>query len=158
MASVECKRIRSIVKKCIVILFEEIVNTIEREQNREKRIWIRKWLARRNTHGFSCMLLSELANEDLQEYRNCMRMSKQQFDQLLLKVGPSITKSDTLMRDAIPAKIKLEITLSFLATGNSFRTLQRQFRVSRPTISKFIPEVCDAIYAALQEYIKVRNF
>ncbi|XP_050292753.1 putative nuclease HARBI1 [Anthonomus grandis grandis] len=59
------------------------------------------------------------------------------------------------MRAAIPPRIKLEITLAYLATGNSCRTLQRLFRVSRPAISNFIPEVCDAIYEALQEYIKV---
>ncbi|XP_050314914.1 putative nuclease HARBI1 [Anthonomus grandis grandis] len=101
------------------------------------------------------MLLKELAIEDVQEYRNCMRMSRASFDVLLKKISPAIQRSDTTMRMALPARTKLEITLSYLATGNSYRNLQQQFRVSRPAISKFIPEVCDAIYDALEDFIQV---
>ncbi|KAJ8930902.1 hypothetical protein NQ314_016323 [Rhamnusium bicolor] len=91
---------------------------MKRAVNRKKRVWIRKWLSRRDSRGFSSMLLKELANEDQEEYRNCMRMSKEQFNKLLHMVGPLITKEDTLMRHAMPAQIKLE-TLSYLATGSS---------------------------------------
>ncbi|XP_050302766.1 putative nuclease HARBI1 [Anthonomus grandis grandis] len=101
------------------------------------------------------MLLKELAIEDVREYRNCMRMSPASFDVLLKKISPAIQRSDTTMRMALPARTKLEITLSYLATGNSYRNLQQQFRVSRPAISKFIPEVCDAIYDALEDFIQV---
>nr|CAI5850804.1 unnamed protein product [Callosobruchus analis] len=59
------------------------------------------------------------------------------------------------MRPAIPARINLQITLSYLASGNSYRTLQRLFRVSRAAISKFVPEVCDAICGSLKEYLDV---
>ncbi len=38
------------------------------------------------------------------------------------------------------------ITLRFLATGMSFRSLQYGFRVSHNTISLFVPEVCQAIH------------
>jgi hypothetical protein len=61
------------------------------------------------------------------------------------------------MRDTIPSRIKLEVTLSFLATGNRYRNLQRLFRVSKAAISKFIPEICDNIYLKLGYHIKVRN-
>ncbi|KAJ8974704.1 hypothetical protein NQ317_018505 [Molorchus minor] len=59
------------------------------------------------------------------------------------------------MRDAIPAQIKLEITLSYLATGMNYRSLQHFFRVSKSAISRLIPEVCDAICDKLKEHIKV---
>lgn len=72
---------------------------------------------------------------------------------LLDAVGPEIQNCDTLMRDALPAAIKLEITLTYLATGNSFGNLRHQFRVSIAAISKLIPEVCDIIYNKLHEYI-----
>jgi hypothetical protein len=42
------------------------------ENPQRKRLWIRKWLARRNTHGASNMFLKELATEDIEEYKNCM--------------------------------------------------------------------------------------
>jgi hypothetical protein len=61
------------------------------------------------------------------------------------------------MRDAIPLRIKLEVTLSFLATGNSYRNLQHLFWVSKVAILKFSPEVCESIYLKLGDHIKVRN-
>ncbi|KAJ8968125.1 hypothetical protein NQ317_002988 [Molorchus minor] len=76
----------------------------------------------------------------------CLRMSPYQFDTLLGMVTTKIQKQDTQMRDAIPPQLKLEVTLNFLATGNNYRSLQHFFRISKPSISKFIPEVCDAIY------------
>ncbi|CAI6376291.1 unnamed protein product [Macrosiphum euphorbiae] len=77
------------------------------------------------------------------------------FNNLLDKVYSRIQKSDTILREAIPAKIKLQVTLSFLATGNSYRNLQQSFRVSKAAISKFVPEVCDAIYEHLQDFLQV---
>lgn len=123
--------------------------------NSQKRRWIRKWLARRDTRGASSLLLKELAVEDVAEYTNCMRMSPKSFDILLTKIYPDIQRSNSTMRMAIPAKIKLQITLSYLATGNSYRNLAQQYRVSRPAISIFVPEVCDAIYEVIKEFIKV---
>jgi len=72
-------------------------------------------------------------------------------------IANAIKRSDILMRDAIPSRIKLEVTLSFLAKGNSYRNLQHLFRVSNAAITKFIPEVCDSIYLKLGDHIKVRN-
>jgi len=45
--------------------------------------------------------------------------------------------------------------LYFMATGNSYSTLQYFFRVSKASISTFIPEVYDAIYDSLGEFIQV---
>ncbi|KAK9719473.1 hypothetical protein QE152_g22649 [Popillia japonica] len=140
--------IRLSMQRCILDISSELAEILSTELLKKKRCWVRKWL--------SSTLLRELATEDLSEYRNYMRMSKDQFDILLDQISPRITKNDTIMRTAIPNRIKLEITLSYFATGNSFRSLQRFFRVSRSAISKFIPEVCDAICESLKEYIKVR--
>ena len=41
--------------------------------------------------------------------------------------------------------MKLAITLRYLATGSSYKTLALAFRVASNTISLFIPEVLDAI-------------
>lgn len=77
------------------------------------------------------------------------------FQYLLEKVKPLIQKEDTFFRKALPARTKLEIVLRFLATGNSFTSLQYLFRVPKNTISNFVPDVCDAIYNVLKEFIKV---
>jgi hypothetical protein len=49
-------------------------------------------------------------------------MNTEQFDILLRVIADRIQRSDTIMRDAIPAREKLQITLYFLATGNSFQS------------------------------------
>jgi hypothetical protein len=84
-------------------------------------------------------------------------MSRECFDALHDLIANAIQRSDTLMRDAVPSRTKLEVTLSFLATKNSYRNLQHLFRVSKATSSKFITEVCDSIYLKLRYHIRVRN-
>ena len=49
------------------------------------------------------------------------------------------------MRKAICPKQRLALTLRFLATGESFHSLEYQFRISREAISYIIDEVCKAI-------------
>lgn len=61
------------------------------------------------------------------------------------------------MRLAIPAECKLNVTLRLLATGDSFSSLQYLFRIPKNTISTFIPEVLDAIYSALLDFLKVSS-
>ncbi|KAJ8875263.1 hypothetical protein PR048_023158 [Dryococelus australis] len=59
------------------------------------------------------------------------------------------------MRPAFSPNLKIEVTLSYLATGNSYRSLQQLFRVPKTAISSFIPEVCEVLYTSLQEQIKI---
>lgn len=149
-------KIRKLIsKRCLSIISQELLDLIKEEQERKKRIWIRKWMEQRSTHGVSNLLLNELVENDIAEFTNCMRMSPTMFHTLLDKVYSRIQKCDTILREAIPAKIKLQVTLSFLATGNSYRNLQQSFRVSKAAISKFVPEVCDAIYEHLQDFLQV---
>lgn len=82
-------------------------------------------------------------------------MSYEKFAQLLKMVEPLIEKQDTVMRNAVPAKTKLEICFEFLASGDSYASLKYFFRVPKNTISIFMPDVLQAIYKVLQQYIKV---
>jgi hypothetical protein len=117
---------------------------IKEEQNRKKRLWVRDRIGRRDSRG-SSTLLKELAAEDVNEYKICLRMAPQKFDALLDMVAPEIERQNTQMRDSISPGVMLEVTLYFMATGNSYRTLQYFFRVLKVSISNFIPEVRDAI-------------
>lgn len=152
------KTVRHFSQVLLSCLLEELELIVENETNKKKRIWMRNWIGRKITHGGSSLLLKELREEDPAEYRCFMRMSPDVFDALHKLVASDIQREDTLMRDAIPSVTKLEVTLSFLATGNSFRSLQHFFRVSKPAISKFIPEVCEIIWKKLKDKLKVRNF
>ena len=55
----------------------------------------------------------------------------------------------------VPVK-RRTLTLRFLATDESFRSLHFQFRISRPAISYIVTEVCEAIPKKLgPSYLKV---
>ena len=78
-----------------------------------------------------------------------MRTNYEQFIELTEMIAPTVSKTDTVMRKAICLKQRLALTLRFLATGESFRTLEYQFRSSRKAISYIIDEVCKAIVTVL---------
>lgn len=101
--------------------------------------------------------LSELVAKPSGEFQKFTRMSQSDFDDLLNKVLPAIAKQDTQLRNAIPARIRLAITLRYLPTGDSFESLHFLFKISPQLISKIIPEVCQALIEALKEEIKVSN-
>lgn len=142
--------LRKLIRKLCQHALDEILALLE-----EKRIWTRPWILRRHSHGASALLLKELRSEDSGEFKSILRMTPNIFDNLLNLVGPQIQKLNTNMREAIPAKIKLEITLDFLSSGVNYRKLSHMYRVSRSTISRFIPEVCSEIYKALKKDIQV---
>lgn len=83
-----------------------------------------------------------------------LRISPENFEDVLNLVTPLVQKRDTLVRDSIPPNLKLEVTPRFLATGKSYKSLQF-FRASKPTISHIVQEMCDAILQSLSCYIKV---
>jgi hypothetical protein len=60
------------------------------------------------------------------------------------------------MREPITPGERLSITLRYLATGETFKSLGFQFRVHWTTVSKLIPEVLEAIFAKLEgEYFNI---
>ena len=77
------------------------------------------------------------------------------YNEILTRLRPHISKKNNRYRKAIPAGLKLCITIRHLASGDSYRSLAYQFRVPHNTISKLVREVCDAfIHVYKQEVIK----
>ncbi|KAK4310795.1 hypothetical protein Pmani_014212 [Petrolisthes manimaculis] len=119
-------------------------------QKKRKRLWSRQWLQRRREESVAFRLLRELEVEDPATLRQWMRLDRQQYLDLLRLVTPLIEKQDTNMRQAVTAEERLTLTLRYLATGESYRSLSCQFRISHNLISSIIPTVCKAIYKVLQ--------
>jgi hypothetical protein len=140
-----------------------IVGAIERPKL-PRRFWIRPSLKSRNRYSASD-LINDLILDDVDilnlEYRvdagfrNCFRMTRTDFENVLRMIGPNIAKKNTKFRQAIPPHERLAVTLRFLATGDSYHSLMYTFKISKQVISRTIPEVCDALITALKEYIKV---
>ncbi|XP_055618931.1 uncharacterized protein LOC129764142 [Toxorhynchites rutilus septentrionalis] len=148
--------VRTVTKAVTKILCAELLRaegTIRKKQ-KGKIIWARNWMQKK---GATNTILNELYDNDPREYRAVLRVTPEQVETLLDLIAPKIQRQDTLMRGAIPARVKLEITLVYLSSGISFRLLSIFFRISKASIAKIIPEVCDAINFSLKDFIKMPN-
>ena len=127
----------------------------KKKQRLPRRFWCKPWLLRRLQHGQYENLMVELSREDPGKLRNFQRMDNEVYEQLLARIGPLIAKEDTFMRPSLEAGLRLSITLRYLATGDSYMSLEYSFRVANNTISKIVRETCEAIITAMQEeYLK----
>lgn len=149
------KKIR-ILKAAVFSLM--LITSIESSQKKTRRWWVRPWIEERTKKGNLHLVHEEFQNKDPEQFKTFLRMNQLCFNKLLMLVTPLIRKQDTVMREAISARDKLTVTLRFLATGESYRSLMYSFRISESAISLFVPQVCDAIYNTLKDqYLKVGN-
>jgi len=86
----------------------------------------------------------ELQREARGDFKSFLRVDPDLFLEILGRVEHRITKSSEA-RPPLKPGLKLAITLRYLATGDTYRSLAFSFRVAHNTISLFIPQVCDAI-------------
>ncbi|KAF6207432.1 hypothetical protein GE061_018675 [Apolygus lucorum] len=131
---------------------------LENEIKRKRRkIWCKNWLQNRNR--FSHMsLLSELAANEPNDFKNYLRMTEDCFEDILGRISPEIEKQSTAMRESITSKERLAATLQFLASGRSYENLKFSCAISPQSLGKIIPETCTAIYNALrEEYLNVKT-
>ena len=89
----------------------------KKKKRKIRSCWSRDWLINRPLFGAYHCLLQELADEDTQAAKNFLRMSQENFSELLEIVGPHIQKQDTVMRQPVKSAERLAITLRYLATG-----------------------------------------
>ncbi|XP_062576941.1 uncharacterized protein LOC134238850 [Saccostrea cucullata] len=94
--------------------------------------------------------------EDSQSFKNFLRVDQRQFFYLLELTKNDISKTENPMRSTISAEERLAVTLRYLATGESFRSLGYSFRIAHNTLSSIIPDVCTALFNALKHvHLKV---
>ncbi|XP_067131302.1 uncharacterized protein [Centruroides vittatus] len=118
---------------------------------RNHLFWMRKIFRDREKYGFNSSLVRELKFQDQEFYFDFMRMTPDVFDSILEKVSPLIEKRDTFWCKSISSNERLALTLRFLATGETYRSLSFSFRIGRQTLRKIIPETCKAIWKCFQK-------
>lgn len=125
-------------------------------KKRTHRFWLKELY--RNRLQYGNRLLRDMTFESIEDtIQNFTRMTRNDFDLLCSLIEPRVKKVDTVFREAFTVRERLAITLRFLAAGDSYSSLQYLFRVSKQSISKIVPEVCEAIVTALTDYVKVCN-
>ena len=76
-------------------------------------------------------------------------MSPSKFEELLLLVGPKISKENTVMRDLAGPSERLSIMLRYLVTGDAQCRIAAIYRISPSTIGRIITETCSASWVCL---------
>ena len=119
---------------------------------REERWWWQRQLyTSREVYSRSSLL----ANWNFQSvnglYKNFTRLSPSEFEFLINLIGEKISKKDTAFRKAVSARKWLTLTLRFLASGDSYVSLQYLFKISKQAISCIVPEICEALVEKLQD-------
>ncbi|CAH1965661.1 unnamed protein product [Acanthoscelides obtectus] len=115
---------------------------LKKKKKRKPRKWWTVSLIRSRESYSGSNLLADLLKEPSGFFENFFRMSSDDFEILLNMVESYIVKKNTKWRKAIPANERLAITLQFLVTGDSFKSLCYLFKVSSQLISSIVPEVC----------------
>lgn len=133
-----------------------IINHYKKKKGQKvkRQWWIKELYRQRNDHFKE--ILSDMTFEGVEDtIQNFIRMNSETFDGLCMKLHPIIGKKDTSFRKAITTRERLAITLRYLATGDSFVSLQYLFKVSKQSISKIVRETCDGLVEVLNEYVQV---
>ena len=115
---------------CFVLLDDDEVKT---------RGKTRSWIKRRKKRGALSNIVHELRMEDTASFKEMLRMDYDTFLNLLAAIEPFISPQESYHGvPTIKANERLTLTLRFLATGETFRSLGFQFRISRSAISYIV--------------------
>ena len=128
----------------------------KRKKVRAKRsCWTHPYLQRRVEQGHYDNLMLELKSETPELFKTFTRTSSCLFDEIVEKVRPHIEREETFFRKPLPTGLRVAITLRFLATGETYTSLQFNFRVAHNTISGIVPDTCKAIAKVYGDELKV---
>lgn len=145
-------------KKRLLRLGLLYVYTEEYSKRSIRRYWVHPVNHKRTTEGAYETFMKGCRGNFPEKYKDVLRMDATCFDELLGYVRGAIEKKDTLFRKAICAEQRLTLTLFYLSTGDSFKTLSIMFRLGQSTVRSIIFETSNAIWEHMREpYLSTPN-
>lgn len=144
-----------VVNGAIIALLKLKSSQVQRKKRNsaQRKWWSRPWLQRRMLFGQYENLMREMAQEDVPGFKNFVRVEPALFQELLTRIAPRIERQDTFMRKALEPGLRLALTLRYIATGDSYKSLEYAFRVANNSISRIVPETCEAIISEFQDEV-----
>ncbi|XP_050313123.1 uncharacterized protein LOC126748138 [Anthonomus grandis grandis] len=107
------------------------------------------FVQRRKEGCFSRLIMRHLIDDET-KFTEYFRLTRYQFNELFNLVSADIKKSPTkFVRRPITAKEKLALVLRFLATGESYRSMAFNYRISHNYISVLVRDVLKVLYNKL---------
>ena len=123
----------------------------EKENVQERSQWVRPWIAKRKSDG----AFYTMFQEDAEGFRGYIRLNTTSLEKLVELLAPWLLKKYTVMRECIKPEEMCCVVLRYSASGESFHSLEYQFRIIRKLISYIVKQVAAAIIKILGEtYLK----
>ncbi|KAJ8352060.1 hypothetical protein SKAU_G00235360 [Synaphobranchus kaupii] len=108
-------------------------------RRRGRSVWVHDINRGRKQFGEYHRLVQELRLDDAR-FKAYFRLNRQQFEEVLQKIGPTIAKMQTNYRETISPAERLCICLRYLSTGDSFRSIAFSYRVGFCTVVRIDAE------------------
>ena len=86
-----------------------------------------------------------LGSFNQREFKGRMRMDVSTFEYLCSTLAPELRRRDTGMRLAIPVEVKVAVSITRLATGNSMQVIADLYRIGHSSSQQAVSEFCVAI-------------
>ena len=103
----------------------------EEEEETKGRGMMKIWLKKREELGYFTNIVQELQVNDIEGFKEMMRMDLKHFNKILNLIAPDITSQEIIGGNkVISAAEHLTVTHRFLATCKTFQSLSFQFRIS----------------------------
>ena len=120
-------------RKAVACLLLALVDDDDDENGKRKRGPTRNWIKRREEEGIYSNLVQELLVEDTVTYREMMRMDFDCFKKILEIIEPEITPKSSGVpgQRVVSSAERLVLTIRFLATGESFNSLNFNFEYQK---------------------------
>ena len=83
---------------------------------------MKPWLKRRKNVELYGTLLAELPLEEEYNYNILLRMTSEIFEELFQLIKDNIPKENTNLRELIPHRLPLAVTIGFLSTGELYKS------------------------------------
>jgi hypothetical protein len=90
-----------------------------------------------------------LVSFNTREFKGRMRMDVSSFEFLCTNLAPQLHRQNTNMRTAIPVQIKVAVSVSRLATGNSMQSIADLYKIGLSTAQVAVRQFCSAVKTIL---------
>ena len=124
-----------------------------KKKPKKRSVWLKPLSLKRPRLGQYDNLMTELQQEDEAAFTNFTRVPPELFEELMTRVGPLLENKQTFMRKPLEPGLRLAITLRYLASGDSYKSLSYNFLVAHNTISKVVRETCEAIISVYEDEV-----
>ncbi|KAK1662099.1 hypothetical protein QYE76_050258 [Lolium multiflorum] len=110
---------------------------------RKRRVWVKE----RKSVWWDTVNTPEYTDAD---FKRDFHMSRSTFDRLCSMLRSSVAKQDTAIRDAIPVRLRVAVSVYRFATGETFLDLGNRFGIGMSTCQNIFLDVTAAINAVFQ--------